>query len=49
VVFRKRNETTVRSVSFITSYKDMLNEVTNKKPGLSMKWKEKIHDYQVAD
>jgi hypothetical protein len=49
VVFGKGNEAIAGSVSFLTSYKDMLNEVMYKKPGLSMKGKEKIHDYQVAD
>jgi hypothetical protein len=49
VVFRKGNETITGSVSFLMSYKDMMNEVTNKKPGLSMKGKEKTHDDQVAN
>jgi hypothetical protein len=34
---------------FFMSYKDMMDELMNKKLGLSMKGKEKVHDYQVAD
>jgi hypothetical protein len=31
---------------FLMSYKDMMDELMNKKLGLSMKGKEKVHDYQ---
>jgi hypothetical protein len=39
----------VGSVAFLTSYKDLLNDVVKQKSGLSRKGKEKLHDNQIAN